>query len=187
MKKFFAIAVLVLAGAAQSVFAAPAQVVILRHAEKPEVGNELNKQGWRRAYALVGFFRFNKHMNKFGAPAAIYAMAPKDAQGTLRPIQTITPTAKELGLPIRTNYKKKEEAALVKEIMSAKAYDGRTVLVCWEHHAIEKMVEEFGWKGKLRAWPDEVYDRAWVLTFDGRHVKDLKDMPQRVLPGDSNK
>ena len=165
--------------------AAPAQVILIRHAEKPASGNELDSQGWRRANALVGFFESTPSMTRFGTPAAIYAMAPKDTNGSLRPIETVTPLADSLGLKINTGYKKEELAGLVNDIMKTRAYDGKMVLVCWEHKMIPEIVDEFGWNAAPQSWDGSVFDRAWVLNFNGNKVVSFEDIPQRLLPGDS--
>ena len=167
--------------------AAPAQVVILRHGEKPETGNELNERGWQRANALVGFFQSDPVMTRFGLPTAIYAMAPKDEGGSVRPIQTVTPLADVLKLAIHKDYKRDELAALVKEIMGKPGYAGRTVLVCWEHKVIPELVRDFGWSSGPVNWDGAVFDRAWVLRFDGDRVVGFQDLPQRLLPGDSDR
>lgn len=39
-----------------SLHAAPAQIIIIRHAEKPPEGNQLSIKGMERAAALIPFF-----------------------------------------------------------------------------------------------------------------------------------
>ena len=56
--------------------AMPAQVVIIRHGEKPAEGNGLNARGFQRAAALPQFFQNNPTVTAFGPAAAIYAMKP---------------------------------------------------------------------------------------------------------------
>jgi len=178
----------VLAGVAfapSSAPAAPAQVILIRHAEKPASGNELNTQGFQRAKALVGFFENTPSMTRYGTPVAIYAMAPKDQTGSVRPIQTVTPLADSLGLKINTAYKKDELTLLIGEILNTGAYDGKMVLVCWEHNMIPKIVKGFGWDGAPQSWDGSVFDRAWVLNFTDGAVVSFEDIPQRLLPGDS--
>ena len=161
----------------------PAQVILIRHGEKPEVGNELNERGWQRAYALPGFFKNNASVNAFGAPGAIYAMAPKGEDGSVRAIQTVTPYAHDLDKKIHSDFKKMEIENLVHEIKTASQYDGKMVLICWEHKVIPQIAEAFGLSNP-QEW-GKVYDRAWVLTFRGSRVVDFKNVPQRLLPGDS--
>jgi hypothetical protein len=47
------------------------------------------------------------------------------------------------------------------------------------------MVRAFGWTAGPNHWDDAVFDRLWLLDFDhGKPVR-LRDLPQRLLPGDS--
>src|SRR5580692_8328937 len=93
---------------ASIVFASPAQVIIIRHGEKPESGNSLSPQGWARARALVKYFETNPDVTQFGTPVAIYASraeAEEQVEGSsLRMIQTVTPLAQALGLKINSTY-----------------------------------------------------------------------------------
>jgi len=52
-------ALLVWATWACSLHADPAQVILIRHAEKPEQGHDLSLPGRQRAAALVPYFREN--------------------------------------------------------------------------------------------------------------------------------
>jgi hypothetical protein len=171
---------------AASLSAAPAQVILIRHAEKPATGEDLDAQGWRRAYALVGFFEKNPAMTQHGTPVAIYAMDPGGPDGTQRPIETVTPLAADLKLPILHPYTRKQLPELVAEILGNSAYDGRMVLVCWEHKVIPELVQDFGWNDGPDTWPDDVFDEAWVLGFSGDRVVSFQNVPQHLLPGDND-
>ncbi|MCX6109928.1 MAG: histidine phosphatase family protein [Proteobacteria bacterium] len=168
--------------------AAPAQVIIIRHGEKPPRGNELNKQGWQRARALVDVFKSNAQFNSFGPAVAIYAQKPKDSQGSLRSIQTVTPLAQSLGLTIDSFFLRAQQQQLANDILHDHRYDGRMVVICWEHNAIPRIVEAFGYLDGPSNWDgDDVYDRAWVLSFSGEEVVSFADVPQQALPGDSTR
>jgi len=187
IKKLIAVAILALSGLAQAVLAAPARVVVMRHAEKPASGNELSEKGFKRAEALVGFFKMSPDMTKYGAPAAIYAMAPKGEDGTLRPMQTVVPLAGSLGLPIINSYNKKHVEELAAEIMANPAYEGRTVVISWAHDGIPDIIKALGWGSGPDKWPGAVFDRVWVLDFrDGKAVS-FFDLAERLLPGDSDR
>jgi hypothetical protein len=69
---------------ASSLLAEPAQVIIIRHAEKPEDGNELSLEGRERAAALAPYFLANLDLLEFGPPVAIYAQAQKRLYMTIR-------------------------------------------------------------------------------------------------------
>jgi len=168
-----------------SSLAMPAQVVLIRHGEKPDVGNELNAQGFERANALPLFFQTNPVVTQFGPVAAIYAMAPGSSDGSLRPIETVTPTARALGLPVQSTLTKDQTSELVSEIEGNPSYDGKTVVICWEHKMIPVIASGFGLKDGPEKWPGSVFDRAWVLGFHSvEGAVSLQDIGEQVLPGD---
>jgi len=167
-----------------SAFCAPAQIIIIRHGEKPATGNELNEQGFQRAQALVGFFKSSPLVTQYGTPAAIYAMAPKDASGSLRPIETVTPLAQALGLTLHKDYTKEQLQPLVDEIMGNPAYAGHMVLICWEHKIIPEMVKTFGYDLAPQQWPDDDFYSAWILNVSGGKVGGFRAISEAVMPGD---
>lgn len=175
---------LLLASAAPA-FAAPAQIVVIRHGEKPDAGSELNERGLARAKALANYFRTNPAVIKHGPPAAIYAMQPKGPGGSVRAIQTVQPLADALNLTINSDWKKDQLGELVAAVLAAPGLEGKTVLICWEHKVIPDMVRRFGWTTAPSRWDGAVYDRAWILDLVGGRPVAFTDAPQRVLPGDS--
>src|SRR4051812_2923021 len=86
---------------AASCYSHPAQVIIIRHAEKPDDGNELSLRGEERAAALVPYFLKTGELLKFKTPVAIYAQRPKDADSSLRSIETVKPLADALHLKVK--------------------------------------------------------------------------------------
>ncbi|PIU20302.1 MAG: hypothetical protein COT18_02970, partial [Elusimicrobia bacterium CG08_land_8_20_14_0_20_59_10] len=174
----------------------PAQVILIRHAEKPKAGPELNERGFKRAQALVKFFKSEPAVSRYGAPAVIYAAAPKNENSSLRSIQTVTPLARALGLGINDSFTRGQTNKLVRDIMENPAYDGRMVLVCWQH---VKLVEAAQALAKYNnspptvyaaipmLWPDQAFDRAWILDLSAGKVVSFKNLPQRLLPGDSSR
>ena len=197
MKKFlFPVATaIVLACGVSLAAAAPAQIILIRHGEKPAHGNQLDEQGFARARALVGYFKANPAVTAYGTPVAIYAMKPKGPNGSVRPIQTVTPLAEALNLPVISDFLKDDATGLVTAILGNKAYDGKMVLICWEHNAIPDIVSALasaagtadGVQDALPgSWDGDAFDRTWILDFspDGKIVS-FRDLPQRLLPGDS--
>ncbi len=168
-----------------SVYPGPGQVIIIRHGEKPPVGNHLNDRGRARAQALVGFFKSNPEVTQYGPPAAIYAMKPSSDDGSFRPIETVTPLAQSLGLQIIEDYAKKDGLAMVQAILSNASYAGKMILICWEHHDIVNLVHYLGWDSGPDSWKGDVFDRAWILNFENGKPVSFKDVPQNLLPGDS--
>jgi broad specificity phosphatase PhoE len=184
-------AAMLLAGAA---FAAPAQVIFIRHAEKPADGPELSAQGVRRANALVNFFKTNTAVTRYGTPAAIYAAAPKNEDSSVRSVQTVTPLARAIKITVNTDFTRGQTGKLVRDIMENPAYEGRMVLVCWQHEnlveAAQKLAEYNNSSAAVyntipKAWPSEAFDRVWILDLKAGKVAAFKNLPQRLLPGDS--
>jgi hypothetical protein len=153
-------------GAATAASAAPSQVIIIRHGEKPATGGDLLvPQGVCRADALATAFPA-----QFGAPTAIFAMNPNDEDGSMRPIQTVTPLARVLHLTIDHDYTRKQFSQLVSAVMSQNGL----VLICWEHKAIPDLVSAFedaGWSpGSATVptkWSGSDFSSAWILDFNG--------------------
>ena len=93
-------------------FAAPAQVVILRHAEKPKNGDDLNQQGYERANALPELFETDPALTRYGAPVAVYAMAPSNDDSSNRAVETVTPLAHSLKLRLQDSFTRNELGAI---------------------------------------------------------------------------
>lgn len=172
--------------------AEPAQVILMRHAEKPAVGPELSAQGFKRAEALVKFFRNNPAVTAYGTPVAIYAAAPKHEDSSVRSIQTVTPLARAIRVNIDTSFTRGQTNKIVRAIMEEPAYDGRMVLVCWQHTNLVEIAQNLAaYNNSPRVsiplvWPDETFDRVWILDLKSGKVTAFKDLPQRLLPGDSD-
>ncbi len=185
-----ALAALLLAGTA---YAEPAQVILIRHAEKQPGEPVLSAKGYKRAALLKDFFMEEATVTHYGAPAAIYAAAPKHEDSSVRSIQTVTPLAKALGLDIDDSYTRGQTGKLVREIMETPAYDGRMVLVCWQHDNLVKIaygLAEYNNSPRVGiplVWDDGSFDRVWILDLKNGRVTAFKDIPQRLLPGDSLK
>ena len=167
----------------QWVAAAPAQVIVIRHGEKIEETGQLSPRGLQRARAMVNYFRSRPEVTAFGTPVAIYAPHPKHPGSSHRPIDTVTPLAASLGMNLNTSFTKDEAQDLVAEVMSRSEYDGKMVLICWNHTNIPDIGVALGNRA-APTWPDEVFDRAWIFDFDGERLAGFRDIPQNLLPGD---
>lgn len=167
--------------------AAPAQIIFLRHAEEPFFGPELNARGWERAQALVGLFTHDPRVREHGPVVAIFAMRPTKVGNSVRAAQTIAATGRALGIVPDTNLTRDEIEPLVRAIMGAPAYEGKTVVVCWQHRVIPEMLKAFGWKSGPKKWDGDDYDRLWVLDFTNGKPTRFRNLPQKLLPGDSAK
>jgi hypothetical protein len=135
------------------VLAEPARIVILRHAEKLN-RHELCDMGEERANALSRQFLGQ------GASQSLFANQKPDAflAITLHTIETITPAAQSWNLPVipyevsgrkeddaekeaETNQRTQEAA---RDVLTDPRYDGKTVVMAWEHNHIAKSKLEKG-------------------------------------------
>src|ERR1700733_8153295 len=132
--------------------ALPKQAILIRHGEKPKNGVHLSLKGKERAFALVPFFLDTPELNEHGKPAAIFAQNPKNKHSSVRAIETMKPLAKALHMRLNTDYIRDENAKCAKEILTNHHYDGKMVIACFEHFALEDLAHELGVHPKP-SWP----------------------------------
>jgi hypothetical protein len=171
-------------------WASPDRVIIIRHAEKPEDKKDdtgsLSPVGVERAKKLVDYFE-KTLANKYGVPVAIYTFKSKQDGKKFRGVETVTPLATSLKVEVDSSFKEGEEKDLVKFISKAGHYEGKTVLICWEHHLMHEILKQFGMKHAPDV-PDAAFDRTWVVDLDKNgDFADFHDLPQHLMPGDSAK
>ena len=183
MKLYLAILTLILS--LNSAFAKPAEIILLRHAEKPpdEMNVHLSARGKERAQSLAAFLTSTPALVTNGLPVALFATHPTSHGHGQRTSETLDPLATRLKLPIRTPYVAKDYAALARRILQDPALDGKTVVVCWVHDYLPALAEALG-VSRPPAWKATVFDRVWVINYrDGQ--ASLTVLPQQLLPGDS--
>ncbi len=163
-----------------AIFAMPASIILMRHGEKPDQGNELSERGWQRAKALPTLF------DRIGSPVALYGMSPKNDDGSIRAIQTLKYVAEKFKLVIQSDFNKKETVQLISDIKKNKIYDGKIVVICWEHKYIIEIAQLLGVTQNIN-WPGKQFDRYWRLDYSPQGVlTHYQDLPERLLPGDSS-
>lgn len=174
-----------------AVLAQPARIILLRHAEKLN-RHELCETGVQRAEALAHQFLGQGASNSLfaegGKPAAFLAITPHT-------IETITPTAQSWDIPVKVykvhdKYEDDEakEADLVRrtqeaarDVLADPRYDGKTVIITWEHNHIAKAKlekddpqEDVTFRQLLgldrladvpATWPDSNYDYFWIVDY----------------------
>lgn len=193
----------------------PSQVLIIRHGEKlgdpkkdNDGGRNLSIQGSARAAGLPGLFvpaqpplschlhhqaeDFHGHYRqipikgkapRFPTPNFIFATArSKDSK---RPIETVTPVATALNLPINDRFadNDKDIEKMATAIFSDLCFAGKIVLICWHHGNIPDVAKALG-VSKPPKWDGKVFDRVWQITFP-KGKATLADLPQMLLFGDS--
>jgi len=170
--------------------AMPAQVMIIRHAEKFEDRNNihLNPRGLTRAKALSQFFQSDPRVLEYGLPAAIIAQRPSSLKKSVRCEETVEPLAHALGQPIINRFAYGEVAALAEWLRVSREWDNKSVLICAQHMDVVDIAKALGVpQVRQRVWPHETYDRVWLIDFsraDGSVVS-FRDIPQKLLFGDS--
>ncbi|GAC1420864.1 MAG: hypothetical protein NVS9B7_07040 [Flavisolibacter sp.] len=142
------------------------KLVIIRHGEKPEKGDNLSCQGFNRSVQLPAVL-----FKKIGVPQAIFVPALNEGSKTsaARMYQTIIPYAIKYNLRINTRYEVKDVDGLVKGI----GKESGTVLVVWEHKAIGKIMKALGIPDAK--WDESDFDTMYVVTFPNGKAKLTKD------------
>jgi len=167
--------------------ARPAEVVLLRHGEKPEDPEavHLDERGRQRAAALPGWFATNSVISlKPGEVVLVASQVTRHEHGQ-RPYETLTPLARKLHLPVQTPFAASDHKNLARWVLTAPECEGKTVVICWVHESLPELAADLGVKSVPKPWKGHVYDRVWVIRWPKQKAK-LIDLPQRLLPGDSS-
>lgn len=153
-----------------SVFALPAQVIVIRHSEKDADGN-LTQRGFERAGALAHYLTKSPYLTNFGTPVAIFAARPNNGkppyqpdENTRRCLDSVGPTAQLLKLPIHAGFTKFQEPELAEFILNSSKYDGKNVLICWHHETIQELLIALG-VTSVEPVPD-VFDLVWLIQYN---------------------
>ncbi|MEG2042580.1 MAG: hypothetical protein RR068_15915, partial [Hafnia sp.] len=162
-------------------------VLIVRHAEKPDVGRELNAQGQERAAAYADYFTPLKLDGQPLTPQRLIATA--DSAESIRPRQTLIPLSQRLQLPIEQPFANNDVEKLVSQLRDSN--QAKTILIAWHHGHINKLIGAFGGNGPALIgqpkWPVGVYDWLIVLRFDdkGQLVESRSvKVQEHLMPGD---
>ena len=183
-----AIGLAALAGSTASL-AQPSRLILMRHAEKLNA-YALCEMGAQRAEALA------KQFLGRGAAQSIFAPGERPEAFlaiTLHPIETITPAAQSWELPV-TAYtvvpgededdaakeidinKRTQQAA--RDVMSQSRYDGKIVVMTWEHKHIAKNRLE-------KAYPGEEVTLRQLFHLDeiadSGSKKVVPPLPRRIV------
>jgi hypothetical protein len=164
----------------------PAEVIIIRHAEEPRGDSvHLSAKGERRAEALVSFFATDRRVTQNGRPVALFAPRPRPNRSR-RGEETLQPTAASLRLTVRKPFDQEQYADLARQILRDRSLRGKTVVIAWTHSYIPQLAAALGVRPTPPPWKSGVYDRAYVITFSRGRAR-LVNIPQRLLPGDSQR
>jgi len=134
------------------------KVVIIRHGEKPESGDNLSCRGLNRALQLPDVL-----YQKFGLPDHTYVPSLKCGKVTdhTRMFQTVAPFAIKYDLTVNSEF---DEKAYQKVADHVKQKEG-TVLMVWEHSAIQSIAAALGVEDPP-AWQGDDFDSIWIIDFE---------------------
>ena len=143
------------------------KIIIIRHGEKSNEGDNLSCQGFNRALQLANVL--NK---KFGKTDYIFVPTINTGKktSTARMYQTIVPYAIKYDLGINTKYDVDDTKGLAQDVLKRNG----TVLVVWEHKHIDNILKAFGIDNKEK-WPDEDFDSIWIINFQNGKPVIAKD------------
>lgn len=122
----------------------------------------------------------------FGKPDFLFAT--QASKSSNRPVETITPLAKALGLPIDHKYADDDYPKVAQEVLMHPKYAGKLVLICWHHGMIPKLATALGGVPPTEHWHGKVFDRVWRIDYPSDGVTTglpVSDIPQQLLYGDS--
>jgi hypothetical protein len=162
----------------------PKEIVIVRHGDKLaqlDPGPTLSPKGQGRAMALALYY-----LPKFGEPDYIFAADPEQAVGknsSIRELQTIAPLANtvaakhhDTGFPILHPYGSSDYTKLADDLLHNKNYEGKKVVVCWNHTSIPQLANALGVKPVLPKWPSADFDSVFVLTFNDSGLNQFTEL-----------
>jgi hypothetical protein len=173
------------------------KIMLIRHAEKPDdkdggvdqKGNpdkhDLIVRGWQRAGALVQFFANPRDPNgPIKPPATIFATEPSSQTASKRPLHTVTPLAKLLGIGINSAISEGAEQDLVDQAVASTG----VVLIAWHHEAIPKIANLILQNNTApQKWPGDRFDVVWIFTRAAANAPwTFSQAPQLLLSGDSS-
>jgi hypothetical protein len=161
------ITLFVLAGIVASILSLPSianptpdnnlKVVIIRHGEKPETGDNLSCQGENRALKLPEVLH-----QKFNKPDYTYvpSLSLGDSTSYARMFQTVSPFAIKYDLTVNSQFDEKDGKNLADDVLKKTG----TVLLVWEHSAIPLIVKKLGVENPPD-WKGSDFDSIWIITY----------------------
>jgi len=164
-----------------------ATILIIRHAEKPEVGTGLSPEGEARAQAYVHYFqnfRVKSEPMKFD-----YLVAAIDSDHSQRSRLTLEPLSTAIGLKPDLRFQAKRPQELARELLSRQ--HGKAILICWHHKEIPELLKSLGADPDHLLpggeWPVQQF--GWVLELrydhDGQLLQNkTKRIKEHLMTGD---
>jgi phosphohistidine phosphatase SixA len=153
---------------------APRQIVILRHAEKPDDPREpdLSPEGDARAQMLASLIP-----RRFPNPDWLFCAAR--SRHSNRPYDTLAPLAQVLRMALDERYADDGYAELAADLLQKPRYTDKLIVICWHHGHIPDLALSLGVaQAALAAAPGivglgsdpTVFDRFWILDFSNGRI-----------------
>lgn len=135
------------------------RVVIIRHGEKPNTGDNLSCKGENRALLLAEVLH-----RKFNVPDYLYvpSIGQKKSDSHARMFETIIPFAVKYGLTINSTLAVDAYSAAADQVL----HKSGTVLMVWQHDTIPALAEALGVKSPQK-WKGKDFDTIWIITYTG--------------------
>lgn len=133
------------------------KVVMIRHGEKPDPGDNLSCQGENRALQLPAVL-----YQKFNIPDYTYVPTLKTGYATKhsRMFQTVSPFAIKYNLTVDSKYQEDDYANVADDVKKKTG----TVLLVWEHKAISHIAKHLKVKNPP-TWEGSDFDSIWIITY----------------------
>ncbi|MFL5744765.1 MAG: histidine phosphatase family protein [Niastella sp.] len=134
------------------------RVVIIRHGEKPDIGDNLSCKGFNRSLQLPAVL-----YAKYKVPDKIFVPSMNNGKSAshVRMFETISPFAIKYNIGINTKYDVDEVKEMATAILKTNGY----ALVVWEHDKIDNLVKALGADAKGMKWSGDDFDSIWIITF----------------------
>jgi phosphohistidine phosphatase SixA len=141
----------------------PSRIILMRHADKPDDPDDpdLSTAGVTRAQHLATYIP-----QTFGKPD--YIIATARSKHSDRPVETVEPLGRAVGLSIQHDIPDKDFEDLVDEIFSDAAYRGKTVVICWHHGTLPAIAALLGAPAGSYPdpWPNDTYNVILDFRYD---------------------
>ena len=169
---------------ASAAVAQPAQVIVFRHAEKPldDANPHLSVRGQERAAALAWYLDSNLMYTNYGRPVAIFAANPTADAPSQRTVETVTPFAERIAVPIDTTFSAVQFHELASEIATNSNYQGKTVVICWPHDQIPALAHALGVRA-VADWKAHDFSHLLVIRYTTNRAR-MFHIAERLLFGD---
>jgi hypothetical protein len=133
------------------------KLVFIRHAERPDDGENLTCAGFNRSVLLPAVL-----YRKFNIVDDIFVPSPNLGKVTkqARMLETIIPYAIKYNLSINSKFDEDDSKSLAAALLK----ESGTVVIVWDHSEIPGIISALGIRQFLK-WDSDDFDSIWIVTF----------------------